>query len=85
MDHSELIAELPTVEQLPVLKRLELARQRRSLQLSRAKEREETDEITNEKTSRLTFSPAITLLEAASRGDVNEGENLPRATKPSLF
>ena len=40
MDHEELVAELRWIEQLPVLKRLELARKRRTLQLVKWHENE---------------------------------------------
>ena len=78
-DHLELVAEIPKVEKLSVQDRLELARKRRSQQLKRW-ERDKDKEIDppppKKKPVRarpVKFEPRIILLEAASRGDVEEG------------
>ena len=78
-DHLELVAEIPKVEKLTVQDRLELARKRRSQQLKRW-EREKDKEFgpppPKKKPQRarpVKFEPRIILLEAASRGDFEEG------------
>lgn len=78
-DHLELVAEIPKVEKLTAQDRLELARKRRSQQLKRW-EREEDKELAPpppkkkpQRTRPVKFEPRIILLEAASRGDVEEG------------
>lgn len=75
----ELVAEIPKVEKLTVQDRLDLARKRRSQQLKRW-EREKDKEFgpppPKKKPQRarpVKFEPRIILLEAASRGDVEEG------------
>lgn len=75
----ELVAEIPKVEKLSVQDRLELARKRRSQQLKRW-DRDKDTEIDppppKKKPMRarpVKFEPRIILLEAASRGDVDEG------------
>lgn len=77
-DHLELVAEIPKVEKLTVQDRLQLARKRRSQQLKRW-EREKDKELSppppKKKPQRarpVKFEPRIILLEAASRGDVEE-------------
>jgi hypothetical protein len=78
-DHLELVAEIPQVEKLTVQDRLELARKRRSQQLKRW-EREEDKELgppppkkRPQRAKPVKFEPRIILLEAASRGDYDEG------------
>lgn len=75
----ELVAEIPKVEKLTVQDRLDLARKRRFQQLKRW-EREKDKEFgpppPKKKPQRarpVKFEPRIILLEAASRGDVEEG------------
>lgn len=78
-DHLELVAEIPKVEKLSVQDRLELARKRRSQQLKRwerDKDKEFGPPPPKKKPLRarpVKFEPRIILLEAASRGDVEEG------------
>lgn len=78
-DHLELVAEIPKVEKLTVQDRLELAKKRRSQQLKRW-EREEDKELgppppkkRPQRAKPVKFEPRIILLEAASRGDYDEG------------
>lgn len=78
-DHLELVGEIPKVEKLSVQDRLELAKKRRSQQLRRW-EREEDEEFgppppkkSPQRAKPVKFEPRIILLEAASRGDCDEG------------
>lgn len=78
-DHLELVAEIPKVEKLTVQDRLELAKKRRSQQLKRW-DREKDKELgppppkkRPQRAKPVKFEPRIILLEAASRGDYDEG------------
>ena len=78
-DHVELVAEIPKVEKLTVQDRLELAKKRRSQQLKRW-DREKDKEFgppppkkRPQRAKPVKFEPRIILLEAASRGDYDEG------------
>lgn len=78
-DHLELVAEIPKVEKLTVQDRLELAKKRRSQQLKRW-DREKDKELgppppkkRPHRAKPVKFEPRIILLEAASRGDYDEG------------
>lgn len=78
-DHLELVAEIPKVEKLTVQDRLELAKKRRSQQLKRW-ERDKDKEVAPpppkkrpQRAKPVKFEPRIILLEAASRGDYDEG------------
>lgn len=78
-DHLELVGEIPKVEKLTVQDRLELAKKRRSQQLKRwdrDKDKEFGPPPPKKRPQRakpVKFEPRIILLEAASRGDCNEG------------
>ena len=84
--HEELVAEMPSLERLSVQDRLKLARKRRAQQLKRwaANEREFTKKSRKSavgkggpdspRKKRIIFAPNIQLLEAAARGDIDEGE-----------
>ncbi|XP_055907941.1 protein phosphatase 1 regulatory subunit 16A isoform X3 [Eupeodes corollae] len=92
MDHSDLVAEMQTVENLPTHERLQLARMRRAQQLkiNRQKEKEwlklqrsqknnhQTDRhsISRQSSKHIFFENSVILLEAASRNDIQEVANL---------
>lgn len=77
-DHLELVAEIPKVEKLTAQDRLELARKRRSQQLKRWEREKDTEfappppKKKPQRARPVKFEPRIILLEAASRGDVEE-------------
>lgn len=78
-DHLELVGEIPKVEKLSVQDRLGLAKKRRSQQLKRW-ERDKDKELcpppakkSPQRAKPVKFEPRIILLEAASRGDCDEG------------
>lgn len=77
MDHSELIAELPIIEKLTPAERIQLARQRRTLQLLKWRDREKTElqmaPLIEQRNRRVVFGLNIALLEATARNDVDEG------------
>jgi len=89
MDHAQLITEMPQVERLTTAERLRLARKRRGQQLKRWAQREREYNL-KRKTSQINgdgpgsghsdrnihFVPAIMLLEAAARNDVDEVRRL---------
>lgn len=81
-DHLELVAEIPKVEKLTAQDRLELARKRRSQQLKRWEREKDTEfappppKKKPQRARPVKFEPRIILLEAASRGDVQEGIQL---------
>lgn len=87
MDHSDLVAEFPVIEKMTPAERIQLARERRALQLIRYREREKAEDlvhnastyngqksiIVNDRKPRAVFKPSIILLEATSRNDLDEG------------
>ncbi|CAD7080364.1 unnamed protein product [Hermetia illucens] len=89
MDHADLIAEMPTVENLPTQDRLHLARMRRAQQLkvARQKEKEWQKQQRRERSQQqsqhsqklrrhISFENSVVLLEAAGRNDIHEVANL---------
>uniref|UniRef100_A0A915JY74 Protein phosphatase 1 regulatory subunit 16A n=1 Tax=Romanomermis culicivorax TaxID=13658 RepID=A0A915JY74_ROMCU len=79
MDHYELVAELPIIERLTPAERIQLAKQRRALQLLRWNEKYDSYDSFKDNSSRkanIKFQPNITLLEATSRNDVEEVRQL---------
>ncbi|KRY19189.1 Protein phosphatase 1 regulatory subunit 16A [Trichinella patagoniensis] len=92
MEHADLIAELPLIEKLTALERIQLAKQRRALQLMRWQERErrfQLDSSYSASTSsasslaslkarrpKIQFSHGTILLEATQRRDIQEVKQL---------
>jgi protein phosphatase 1 regulatory subunit 16A len=77
MDHEELIRELPIiVEKMTPAERIQLARERRQIQLAKSMERERVETLPTSRIIRLKFRAEIALLEATSRNDVAEVERL---------
>lgn len=74
MDHSQLISELPQLEQMPPAERIALAKERRQQQLKQFFDYDRSVPIPRSRNQRLEFSPGIALLEATSRGDAQEGQ-----------
>ena len=86
-DHSDLVAEIPTVEKMTTPERLKHAKKRRSQQLKRyANYEKQLEKDKNKKNkqsqnqrrqqrkrARVKFIHNIMLLEAASRNDIDEG------------
>lgn len=81
MEHSELIQEMPHIEQMPTQERLLLARKRRNHQL---KVFNQKDKEYNRKALKqqkfnkrnIFFEDSVVLLEAAARNDIDEGKNV---------
>jgi len=75
MEHEDLVREMSENEKRTPLERIQLAKERRAIQLLRWYERqdEQSDEPLPKKTFKLRFKPNITLLESTSRNDVEEG------------
>ena len=73
MDHSQLVAELPQLEQMPAPERIALAKERRQQQLHKFLDYDRSNPIRSARKPKLEFSPGIALLEATSRGDAAEG------------
>lgn len=91
-DHGELLAEMATVGRLSATERLKHAQKRRAQQLkawaqaekdaargSRAKADKK-----KKRTAKVKFPNSITLLEAAARNDVEEGEILTQTLQTLL-
>ncbi|KAB0796221.1 hypothetical protein PPYR_10282 [Photinus pyralis] len=81
MDHSDLIQEMPQIEQLPTQDRLALARRRRAHQLKIwiQKEKEYHRKAVKAYKSakpNIQFRDSVVLLEAAARNDIDEVRNL---------
>lgn len=89
MEHADLISEMVHIEHMSTQERLLLARRRRIQQLKVWSQREKewfrqqkTNRNTGEKIHsrpqkrNITFSDNVMLLEAASRNDIDEGENI---------
>ena len=84
-DHTELVNEMPMLEKMSVQERLKHARKRRSQQLKRYTqyEKDENKKIKKLQSTkggpgrgrkrRVMFAMNIQLLEAAARGDLEEG------------
>ena len=85
-NHEELVAEMATVEKMPIADRLKLAKKRRVTQLKNyiqfekqsnkdkdRKTKESTSRIGERKTTQLRFSDDILLLDAAVKNDLVEG------------
>jgi hypothetical protein len=79
MEHNQLIAELPQLEQMAAPERIALAKERRQQQLIRFLDYDRTHPAPRSRKQKLEFSPGIALLEATSRGDVQEVERLLKA------
>lgn len=88
-DHSELVAEIPTVEKMATPDRLKLAKKRRSQQLKRfanyekqldkeknKKNKQSQNQKRSKKRARVKFIHNVMLLEAAARNDVEEVRKL---------
>ncbi|KAL3275790.1 hypothetical protein HHI36_020534 [Cryptolaemus montrouzieri] len=81
MEHSDLIQEMPHVEQMPTQERLILARKKRNHQLKvwsqKEKEYSKKSHKTKSSTKRnIYFSESVVLLEAAARNDIDEVRRL---------
>lgn len=78
MDHAELVSEMAHVEHMSTQERLHLARRRRNQQLKLWAQREKEWERARHKPHRpkIVFSDSVMLLEAASRNDILEGDNM---------
>ncbi|XP_018320574.1 protein phosphatase 1 regulatory inhibitor subunit 16B isoform X2 [Agrilus planipennis] len=81
MDHSELIQEMPHIEQLPTQERLNLARKRRAQQLKHwiNKEKEfnrKPSKLQKSSKPNIKFKDSVVLLEAAARNDIEEVKHL---------
>ncbi|QQP55127.1 MYPT75D CG6896PAlike, partial [Caligus rogercresseyi] len=77
MDHGSLISEMEKLEHMPSQARLRLAKKRRMSQIRQWALREKSGEnVLGRKRSepRVQFPSSVTLLEASSRNDVNEGK-----------
>lgn len=79
-EHLELVAEIPKVEKLTVQERLEYAKKRRAQQIRRWEREKDSDSgppprKKKFRTKPLTFEPQFVLLDAATRGDEDEGMN----------
>lgn len=78
MEHSDLILEMPHIEQMPTQERLILAKKRRNQQLKvwLQKEKEHNRKAAKaHKSSKrnIFFNDSVVLLEAAARNDIDEG------------
>ncbi|KAI6182866.1 hypothetical protein M3Y97_00426700 [Aphelenchoides bicaudatus] len=78
LSHDRLLAELPQIEKMTPAERIQLARQRREIQLAANMERERMMPPARPRNPRLRFSPEVALLEATGRGDLAEVEKLLR-------
>ncbi|XP_066247914.1 protein phosphatase 1 regulatory subunit 16A isoform X2 [Euwallacea similis] len=81
MDHSQLIEEMPHIEQMPTQERLILARKRRALQLKQWLQKEKEHSKKNNKAVKsnkrgIVFDDSVVLLEAAARNDIDEVRRL---------
>ncbi|KAK9887181.1 hypothetical protein WA026_020634 [Henosepilachna vigintioctopunctata] len=81
MEHSDLIQEMPHIEQMPTQERLILARKRRNHQLKvwSHKDKEFSKKSQKMKSSNkrnIYFSESVVLLEAAARNDIEEVRRL---------
>lgn len=77
MDHADLIAELPQiVEKLTPAERIQLARERRAVQLAQSRERDRLDTNVYTRNPRVKFKSGIALLEATARNDIEEVRRL---------
>lgn len=79
MEHSDLIQEMPHIEQMPTQERLILAKRRRTHQLKiwTQREKEYNKKQTKHGKSNkrnIRFDESVTLLEAAARNDIDEGK-----------
>ena len=80
VEHEELIAELPKLEQLSAEERLKAARKRRLSQLNRWKVTVENERLfppiqKANKGRPIRFEESVTLIEASARNDAEEGIN----------
>ena len=78
VEHEELVAELPKLEQLSAEERLKAARKRRLSQLNRWKVTLETEKLfppiqKANKGRPIRFEESVTLIEASARNDAEEG------------
>lgn len=86
MDHDQLVEEMTTIDRLTTAERLRLARKRRGQQLKRWTQREREHTLKKKalglptdqemSTNRVRFVPAVMLMEAAARNDVDEVRRL---------
>uniref|UniRef100_A0AC34RJ42 Uncharacterized protein n=1 Tax=Panagrolaimus sp. JU765 TaxID=591449 RepID=A0AC34RJ42_9BILA len=79
MDHSQLVAELPEIERMSAIDRINLAKERRAQQLAVNNQYEIRTPVPRTRNQRLRFASGIALLEATSRGDIQEVERLLQA------
>ena len=89
--HEELVSEMPSLERLSVQDRLKLARKRRAQQLKRyaandkefiKRSRKSTmgkSGMDSPRKTRVNFAHNVQLLEAAARGDIEEGRIYSRS------
>lgn len=82
-DHGELLAEMATVGHLSATERLKHAQKRRAQQLKAWAQmekdaargsRSKADKKKKTHTTKVTFTSAVTLLDAAARNDLEEGK-----------
>lgn len=79
MEHSDLILEMPHIEQMPTQERLILAKKRRNQQLKVWTQKEKEYNRKAPKTHKgskrnIFFNDSVVLLEAAARNDIDEGK-----------
>jgi protein phosphatase 1 regulatory subunit 16A len=79
MEHNQLVAELPQLENMAAPERIALAKERRQQQLIRFHDYDRSHPAPRSRKQKLEFSPGIALLEATSRGDIQEVERLLKA------
>uniref|UniRef100_A0A7E4UYC6 ANK_REP_REGION domain-containing protein n=1 Tax=Panagrellus redivivus TaxID=6233 RepID=A0A7E4UYC6_PANRE len=79
MDHADLVAELPSIISMEPAQRIALAKQRRIDQRIRFDDYDAHIAPHRRRNPRLVFKSGIALLEATSRGDIKEVEELLQA------
>lgn len=82
-EHLELLAEMPMVGRMSTQERLKHAQKRRAQQVkmwaqaekeAQGRERPRKEAAAGRPQKQVLFSPSVTLLEAAARNDLEEGE-----------
>jgi len=76
-EHLELLAEMPVVSRMSTQERLKHAQKRRAQQVkmwARAEKEAQGRRASSRPQKRVLFPPSVTLLEAAARNDLEEGE-----------
>ena len=76
-EHLELLAEMPVVSRMSTQERLKHDQNRRAQQVTmwaRAEKEAQGRRASSRPQKRVLFPPSVTLLEAAARNDLEEGE-----------